>query len=53
LKTIQGGARSEDVQVARQSLREAEQAKEDWRAGRFAPVTGETEFIPLPEQGPH
>ena len=29
-----------------------EQAKEDWRAGRFAPVPGETEFIPLPESGP-
>ena len=25
-----------------------EQAKEDWRAGRFAAVPGETEFIPLP-----
>jgi redox-sensitive bicupin YhaK (pirin superfamily) len=29
-----------------------EQAKEDWKAGRFAPVPGETEFIPLPEAGP-
>ncbi|NIX77580.1 pirin family protein [Microvirga terricola] len=26
-----------------------EQAKEDWRTGRFAPVPEETEFIPLPE----
>ncbi len=26
-----------------------EQAKEDWRTGRFTPVPGETEFIPLPE----
>jgi redox-sensitive bicupin YhaK (pirin superfamily) len=26
-----------------------EQAKEDWRLGRFKPVPGETEFIPLPE----
>ena len=26
-----------------------EQAKEDWRAGRFAAVPGETEFIPLPD----
>lgn len=25
-----------------------EQAKEDWRAGRFTAVPGETEFIPLP-----
>lgn len=29
-----------------------EQAKEDWRAGRFAPVPDETEFIPLPEGPP-
>lgn len=29
-----------------------EQAKEDWKAGRFAPVPGETELIPLPESGP-
>lgn len=27
-----------------------EQAKEDWVQGRFKPVTGETEFIPLPER---
>ena len=26
-----------------------EQAKADWQAGRFAPVPGEMEFIPLPE----
>ena len=26
-----------------------EQAKEDWRAQRFAPVPEETERIPLPE----
>ena len=29
-----------------------EQAKEDWRAGRFAPVPNETERIPLPQTGP-
>lgn len=29
-----------------------EQAKQDWRAGRFAPVPDETEFIPLPEALP-
>jgi redox-sensitive bicupin YhaK (pirin superfamily) len=29
-----------------------EQAKQDWRAGRFAPVPEETELIPLPESGP-
>ena len=27
-----------------------EDAKEDWKSGRFGPVPGETEFIPLPEQ---
>ncbi len=27
-----------------------EQAKADWREGRFDPVPGETEFIPLPER---
>jgi redox-sensitive bicupin YhaK (pirin superfamily) len=26
-----------------------EQAKADWKAGRFAPVNGDSEFIPLPE----
>lgn len=29
-----------------------EQAKEDWRLGRFAGVPGETEFIPLPDERP-
>jgi len=27
-----------------------EQAKADWQAGRFAPVPGVTESIPLPER---
>jgi redox-sensitive bicupin YhaK (pirin superfamily) len=27
-----------------------EQAKDDWKTGRFAPVPGETEFIPLPDK---
>jgi redox-sensitive bicupin YhaK (pirin superfamily) len=27
-----------------------EQAKAEWKAGRFSPVPGETEFIPLPER---
>jgi redox-sensitive bicupin YhaK (pirin superfamily) len=31
------------------SLERIEQAKEDWRSGRFRLVPGETEFIPLPE----
>jgi redox-sensitive bicupin YhaK (pirin superfamily) len=26
-----------------------EQAKEEWKSGRFTPIPGETEFIPLPE----
>ena len=29
-----------------------EQAKDDWKSGRFSPVIDETEFIPLPESGP-
>jgi len=29
-----------------------ERAAAEWREGRFAPVPGEHEFIPLPEQGP-
>ena len=28
------------------------QAAQDWKAGRFPPVPGETEFIPLPAVGP-
>jgi redox-sensitive bicupin YhaK (pirin superfamily) len=31
-------------------LERIEEAKEEWRSGRFKPVPGETEFIPLPEQ---
>jgi hypothetical protein len=34
------------------SREQIEQAKADWKAGRFAPVPGETEFIPLPEETP-
>jgi hypothetical protein len=26
-----------------------EEAKADWKAGGFAPVPGDAEFIPLPE----
>lgn len=29
-----------------------EVARRDWREGRFAQVPGETEFIPLPDEGP-
>ena len=29
-----------------------QQAKEDWRAGRFPPVPGEHDFIPLPDDPP-
>lgn len=28
------------------------QAAADWKAGRFAAVPGETEFIPLPDNAP-
>ena len=31
------------------SVERIEQAKTDWREGRFPPVPGEDEFIPLPE----
>ena len=31
------------------SAERIEQAKADWKAGRFAAVPGETEFIPLPD----
>ncbi len=31
------------------SAERIEQAKDDWRAGRFPAVPGETEFIPLPD----
>ena len=34
------------------SYERIEQAKDDWREGRFAPVPDENEFIPLPESGP-
>jgi redox-sensitive bicupin YhaK (pirin superfamily) len=26
-----------------------DQAKEEWKSGKFAPVPDDTEFIPLPE----
>ena len=32
------------------SVERIEQAKDDWRAGRFPQVPGETEVIPLPDQ---
>jgi redox-sensitive bicupin YhaK (pirin superfamily) len=32
------------------STERIEQAAADWASGRFAPVPGETEFIPLPDQ---
>ena len=31
------------------SVERIEQAKADWREGRFSPVPGEDEFVPLPE----
>ena len=36
--------------VAR-SRERIEQAKDDWRNGRFDPVPGDDEFIPLPDDG--
>jgi hypothetical protein len=30
-------------------MQRVEQAKQDWRDGKFPEVPGETEFIPLPE----
>jgi redox-sensitive bicupin YhaK (pirin superfamily) len=32
------------------SRQRIEQAQADWKAGRFPPVSGETEFIPLPDR---
>ncbi|MGH7119672.1 MAG: pirin family protein [Acetobacteraceae bacterium] len=32
------------------SRERVEQAKQDWKSGRFDPVPGESEFIPLPER---
>ena len=37
------------VSTRKERIREA---AEDWKARRFAPVPGETEFIPLPEREP-
>jgi redox-sensitive bicupin YhaK (pirin superfamily) len=34
------------------SKKRIDQAAEDWKAGRFEPVPGETESIPLPERPP-
>ncbi|PSF30598.1 hypothetical protein C7H19_23540 [Aphanothece hegewaldii CCALA 016] len=34
-------------------LERIEQAKQDWKEGRFEGVPKETEFIPLPEEPPH
>jgi redox-sensitive bicupin YhaK (pirin superfamily) len=43
------GPRYIDWNFVSSSRERLEQAKADWRAGRFAPVPQETEFIPLPE----
>jgi hypothetical protein len=34
------------------SAERIEQAKADWKDGRFAMVPGETELIPLPDEAP-
>jgi redox-sensitive bicupin YhaK (pirin superfamily) len=43
------GARHLYWNFVHSSRERIEQAKEDWRAGRFAKVAGDKEFIPLPE----
>jgi hypothetical protein len=50
-----GGARLEGQRhiwwnFVSSSRERIEQAKDDWKEGRFAKVPGETEFIPLPEK---
>jgi redox-sensitive bicupin YhaK (pirin superfamily) len=50
-----GGARLDGERIlwwnfVASSRERIERAKDDWRAGRFAPVPGETEFIPPPER---
>jgi redox-sensitive bicupin YhaK (pirin superfamily) len=39
----------EPMDGSRSSRERIEQAKADWKTGKFAPVPAETEFIPLPE----
>jgi redox-sensitive bicupin YhaK (pirin superfamily) len=46
---IMDGARHIWWNFVASSKERIEQAKEDWKAGRFARVPSETEFIPLPE----
>ena len=41
-----------DLPVIDSSKERIEQAKEDWKAGRFSPVPEETELIPLPDSKP-
>lgn len=52
-----GGARLEEPRhmfwnFVSSSKDRIEQAKDDWRNGRFGQVPGETEFIPLPDDPP-
>ncbi len=51
---VLGGARADGPRhiwwnFVSSSAERIEQAKADWKAGRFAKVTGDDEFIPLPE----
>jgi redox-sensitive bicupin YhaK (pirin superfamily) len=50
---IIGGASFEERHIwwnfVSSSRQRIEQAKRDWRDGRFERVRGETEFIPLPD----
>lgn len=45
------GARHMFWNFVSDSRERIEQAKDDWRAGRFDPVPGDDEFIPLPGEG--
>jgi redox-sensitive bicupin YhaK (pirin superfamily) len=52
---VLGGAPMDSTRYVRwnfvtSSKERIEQAKADWRAGRFAPVPGDAEFIPLAKE---
>ncbi len=52
---VLGGARADGPRhiwwnFVSSSAERIEQAKADWKAGRFAKVSGDDEFIPLPER---
>ena len=47
---LDGGSRHIEWNFVSSSKARIEEAKADWRAGRFPPVPGETGFVPLPER---